>query len=259
MPEEVKQPKVVKTPWWGQPWAPLPAVAKRGLEARARSQGFSIQRPSGEMAFTAPSTKTTPGLQAGTWEELTFIDRRYKDVLEAMAGTGDPDLYNIALKSKTKQPLSPDEIQLVNEVWMLMMEAQARQQEEIQTEEWYQAPRSSKMKGWGGGPEKQAFDVSQFGREEQRIKTRDVEDRYTMGRQAAEGRYNAQREQERLQGFQKIQEDYQARIEEQQKALIEKEKKRKALKGPQDWMKYMVELGETPSWLGYWFSKKGAQ
>lgn len=253
MPEEVKQPKVVKTPWWGQPWAPLPAVAKRGLEARARSQGFSIQRPSGEMAFTAPSIKTTPGLQAGTWEELTFIDRRYKDVLEAMAGTGDPDLYNIALKSKTKQPLSPDEIQLVNEVWMLMMEAQARQQEEIQTEKWYQS------QGWGGGPEKQAFDVSQFGREEQRIKTRDVEDRYTMGRQAAEGRYNAQREQERLQGFQKIQEDYQARIEEQQKALIEKEKKRKALKGPQDWMKYMVELGETPSWLGYWFSKKGAQ
>src|SRR3990167_6837938 len=116
----------------------MPIDDKRRFEARARSQGFSIQRPSGEMAFTAPSTKTTPGLQAGKWEDLIFVDSRYKDVLEAMAGTGDPDLYNIALKSKTKQPLSLDEIQLVNEVWMLMMEAQERQQEEIQTEKWYQ-------------------------------------------------------------------------------------------------------------------------
>lgn len=49
----------------------------------------------------------------------------------------------------------------------------------------------------------------------------------------------------------------QREIEEGMQRTQETEKKRQALKGPGDWMRYMTEIGEPPSWIGYWLSKNG--
>ena len=86
-----------------------------------------------------------------------------------------------------------------------------------------------------------AFAVSQFGREEQRFKNQKVDDKYTLKRQAAEGAYLAQQDRER------------------QQQAVEMQKKREALKGPREWMQYMTEVGEQPSWIGYWMAKKGVE
>lgn len=251
-----KRPRQQRYPWWHSPLTAIsgpprdwPSSTKKAFQLRSK-EGYRPGKVSlGNIEMLPPAESTFMPL---TWQQLISISPEWKRVRQFLAQSSDPDKVALALSD---EELDMDIFQGLSQ--SLPYEEFARQMIERENP---QRGLSPELAGYEWmSPEKKAFELSQYGRENQRVLNQDVEDRYALGRQAAEGAYNARREEETLKRYQDIQDKYQQGIEKQQKQLIETEKKRRALKGPEHWMRYMVELGETPSWLGYWFSKKGAQ
>lgn len=207
----------------------------RSLQEReAKRRGYTIQRPTGEIAFQGKPTLTSSYPEASKdWASLIKFNSGYRDVFNVMNDPSDPQLFTIARKAQMGKPLTLEDNAVIEQVWRVMAEGMVEQQEEAMSNKWLLS------QGWATNPEARAFQISQAGKEPVRDKYgMTSEDRYQSKKQEAEGAFLAKREKEYT------------------KQIQEAEKQRQALKGPREWMRFMVEIGEEPSWLGYWFSRR---
>jgi len=216
-----EQPKPVQPPWWT---LDIPAAQNWWMRGQLKPKyGVSDQ-----------------GAFSKDWKGLTTLNPGYKDVLAIMTESGaQSPFWKTALKAQTGEGLSLEDNALIEKVWRILAEESAMMQEKAQEQKWYTS------QNWSPDPTVRALEVSQFGKDEQEALNR-----------ASEARYEAKKFDPNQP--QDIVKTRQERLADYQKELEEQEKKRVALKGPREWMRYVSEIGETPSWLGYWFSKKGA-
>lgn len=217
---QVKQPQVKQPPWWMRE---TPGIRQTVLPWWVKEQSKPLYESSDQGAFSKD------------WKGLTTLNPGYKDVLAIMTESGaQSPFWKTALKAQTGEGLSLEDNALIEKVWRILAEETAKFQKEAQEQKWYAKA------GWSPNPTVRALEVSQFGKEPMRDRQGNTsEDRYTLGKQQAEGKAIEQRQKEQAQRVQEL------------------ESKREALKGPKDWMKYIAETGETPSWLGYWMARNG--
>lgn len=219
------------SPWW---WLTTPRTRarwnRRGVfdfPTPEQRQQESLRRTKEKFAQDNPPLPLTASA-------LLSADPFYKEVLSFMNDPSDPEWYAIFQKAQSGASLSQEEVNVINNAYRQVGEEMARMQEEEQEQ---QGLEGSLKGAQFMSPEKRAFEISQSGREPLRKQGMTSEDRFIAARQKAEGAAIQKRQQEA------------------QRQMQELESKREALKGPREWMKYMTEIGETPSWLEYWMTR----